>query len=66
MTELGLTKKVGSTEAKQASLPANLFKREAFWTNAPPFGVNECEQRRLINVVECSIEVQRTNHKYGH
>ena len=66
MIELGLTKKVGSTEAKQASLPVNLFKREQFWNMAPPFGVHGCERRRLIDVDECGIELQRTNRKYGH
>ena len=40
MIELGITRKVGSTEAKQASLPINLFKREQFWTMPTPFGVN--------------------------
>ena len=66
MCELGLTKKVGSTEAHQASLPVNLFKREQFWTMPPPFGVNGCERRRLIDVDECGIEVLKTNRKYGH
>ena len=66
LNELGLTKKVGSTEAKQASLPINLFKREQFWQMPPPFGVSGCERRRLIDVDECGIELQRTNRKYGH
>ena len=66
MLELGLTKKVGSTEAKQASLPVNMFKREQFWSLDPPFGLNSCEQRRLIDVDEYGIELQRTNHKYRH
>ena len=66
MTELGLTKKVGSTEARQASLPHNMFKREQFWSQAPPFGVNGCERRRLIDVDECGIEINRTNRKYRH
>ena len=66
MRELGLTKKVGSTEAKQGSFPVNMFKRKAFWTNAPPFGVNGCERRKLIDFDECGIELQRSNRKYGH
>ena len=66
MIELGITRKVGSTEAKQASLPINLFKREQFWTMPTPFGVNGCERRRLIDVDECGIEITRTNRKYGH
>ena len=64
--ELGMTKKVGSTEARQASLPINLFKREQFWGMQPPFGVNGCERRRLLDIDECGIEIQRTNRKYGH
>ena len=65
MHKLGLTKKVGSTETKQASLPVNMFKREAFWTNDLPFGINGCERRRFIDVDECGIELQRKNRKYG-
>ena len=66
LKELGLTMKVGSTEARQASLPVNLFKREQFWTMPPPFGVHGCERRRLIDVDECGIELMRSNRKYGH
>ena len=66
MDELGLTKKVGSTEAKQASLPINMQKRRLFWNQGVPYGVAGCERRRLIDVDECGIEVQRTNRKYGH
>ena len=66
LRELGLTRKVSSTEAKQASLPINLFKRDEFWTMPLPFEVNGCERRRLIDVDECGIELQRSNRKYGH
>ena len=66
LEELGMTKKVGSTEARQASLPINLFKREQFWSMPLPFGVNGCERRRLLDIDECGIELQRTNRKYGH
>ena len=66
LNELGLTRKVGSTEARQASLPINLFKREQFWTLPIPFGVNGCERRRLIDIDECGIELNSTNRKYGH
>ena len=66
LKELGMTKKVGSTEAKQASLPINVFKREQFWTMHLPFGVHGCERRRLIDIDECGIELQRSNRKYGH
>ena len=59
---MGFSKKVGSTEAKQAYLPTNLYKREVFG----PHGVNGCERRRLINIGECGIEVMRTDRKYGH
>ena len=31
LKELGLIRKVGSTEARQASISINLFKREQFW-----------------------------------
>ena len=65
LKELGLVRKVGSTEARQASLPINLFKREQFWQMPPPFGVNGCERRRLIDIDKCGIELNRTNRKYG-
>ena len=65
LKELGMTKKVGSTEARQASLPINIFKREQFWNMPVPFGVNGCERRRLIDVDEIGIEIQRSNRKYG-
>ena len=66
LNELGMSKKIGSTEARQASLPINLFKREQFWSMNLPFGVNGCERRRLIDIDEIGIELQRTNRKYGH
>ena len=66
LKELGMTKKVGSTEARQASLPINIFKREQFWNMPVPFGVDGCERRRLIDVDEIGIEIQRSNRKYGH
>ena len=66
LQELGMSKKVSSTEARQASRPINLFKREQFWNMPPPFGMNGCERRRLIDIDECGIELQRTNRKYGH
>ena len=66
LNELGMSKKVGSTEAKQASLPINLFQTEQFWSQPLPFGINGCERRRLIDVDECGIELLKTNRKYGH
>ena len=63
---LSFTKKIGSAEACQASLPINKFKREQFWQMPLPFGVNGCERRRLIDVDECGIELNRTNCKDGH
>ena len=66
LAELGMSKKVGSTEVRQASLPINCFKREQFWSPPLPFGVKGCDRRRLIDIDECGIELQRTNMKYGH
>ena len=66
MKHLGLTKKVGSTEARQASRPINVLKRQLFWNERPPFGVNGAHRRRLIDIDECGIEIQSTNRKYGH
>ena len=66
MKDLGLTKKVSSTEAKQAFLPMNMLKRRLFWTQPVPFGVAGADRRRLIDIDECGIELQSTNRKYGH
>ena len=66
MKQLGLTKKVSSTEAKQASFPFNVLKRRIFWDEPPPFGIHGAERRRLIDIDECGIELQRSNRKYGH
>ena len=55
LEELGMTKKVGSTEVRQASLPINLFKREQFWSMPVPFGVNGCDRRRLLDIDACGI-----------
>ena len=66
LKELGMTKKVGSTEAKQASLPINIHKREYFWSQPLPYGINGCNCRSLIDIDECGIEINRTNRKYGH
>ena len=64
--EIGLSKKVGSSEAKQAQLPINLFKRRLFWNNPPPFGIQGAEQCRLIDIDEYGIEIQCANQKYAH
>ena len=40
MAKLGFTKKVESTEAKQASLPINFLKRELFWKEPLSFDVD--------------------------
>ena len=66
MKELGLIKKVCSTEARQASLPINVLKRRLFWDQTPPFGVRGADRRRLIDIDECGIELQSSNRKYGH
>ena len=66
LEELGLSKKVGSTEARQASLPINLLKRELFWNEPLPFGVNDCKRRCHIDIDECGIELNRIKRKYGH
>ena len=66
MVQLKLSKKIVSTEAHQAYSPLNLLKRHLFWSEAPPFGVAGADRRRMIDVDECGIEIQRVNRKYGH
>jgi hypothetical protein len=66
MQELGLTKKIASTEAYQAFTPENVLKAELFWTSAPPLGVVGIPRRKLLDVDEFGIAIQRVNKKYGH
>ena len=35
----GLTRKMVSIEARQASLPINILKRDLFWNNPYPIGI---------------------------
>jgi len=64
--DLGLTRKRGSTEARQASLPINILKRDLFWNNPYPLGIHGVARRQLIDIDECGIYVEsakRTNGK---
>jgi hypothetical protein len=66
MQELGLTKKIASTEAYQAFTPENVLKAELFWTRAPPLGVVGIPRYKFMDLDEFGIAIQRINKKYGH
>ena len=66
LKELGVTRKVGSTEAYEAFTPQNLFRAELFWTRSPPLGVVSIERRRFIDVDEFGVCLTRCNRKRGY
>ena len=66
MKDVGMSKKVSSTEACQAFLPVNVRKARRFWNCPPPLGVVGVEHRRLTDVDEMGISLEQTNTKHGH
>jgi hypothetical protein len=62
---LGLSWKRASTTAYQASLPINLAKRDAFWNQPYPFGINGTSRSTIINFDEAAIFIETTNRGYG-
>jgi hypothetical protein len=59
MQELGLTKKIASTEAYQAFTPRNALRAELFWTRAPSLGVIAIPRYKFQDVDEFGIAIQR-------
>ena len=66
MKDVGMSKKVTSTEAYQAFLPVNVRKAELFWSRSPPLGVVGVQRRRLLDMDEMAITSEQTNSKHGH
>ncbi len=63
--DLGLTRKVASTTANQALLPANLLRREQFWNMTFPIGVTDTMFEDLVDIDETGIELNVCNRNYG-
>jgi hypothetical protein len=63
---LSLTRKRGSTIAKQAFTAMNILKTRLFWTTAWPTGVFGVPRRSTIDSDECGINLSLANKKIGH
>ena len=62
---MGLSRKRGSTTAKQANLPVNLMRRHAFWTMPYPLGIADCRAEDMIDVDEAGITQDDAGRRYG-
>lgn len=65
MRELDYSRKKASIEAYQAFLPRNLLKRDLFFSQPPPLGVNGLQRRCLTDADECGISIEQTNRRSG-
>ena len=61
-----MTSKVSSHEAYEAFLPQNVLRKELFWTQPPPLGIVGIEHRRMIDVDEFGISLQKCNRTRGY
>jgi hypothetical protein len=61
----GLSRKRGSTTARQALLPINLARREAFWTRSYPYGVADVLAEPMIDLDECAIYLESADRHIG-
>lgn len=63
--DLGLTRKVASTTARQAMLPANLHRRYLFWNTPFPSGCIDTFLDDFIDIDETAIELNACNRSCG-
>ena len=66
LKQLKMTRKRGSTEAYQASLPHNKLTRELFWSQGPPTGINGVQRYKLIDIDECGVCLEDSNRTCGY
>lgn len=62
---LGLSRKRGSTTAKQAMLPRNIAIRYTYWNMPYPFGIANIRRRDLIDIDESGIFLETADMKIG-
>ena len=60
-----LTRKVGSTTAKQAMEPHNIARREMFWSTPQPTGIIGTPRQLLIDIDEMKICLGTCNRSFG-
>jgi hypothetical protein len=64
-TRLRITRKRSSTDAYQAELPHNVFRRSHFWNSPPPLGVVGIPFDTLSDTDEAKFCILSCNRKYG-
>eukprot|EP00567_Pseudictyota_dubia_P014059 CAMPEP_0197436338 /NCGR_PEP_ID=MMETSP1175-20131217/3810_1 /TAXON_ID=1003142 /ORGANISM="Triceratium dubium, Strain CCMP147" /LENGTH=382 /DNA_ID=CAMNT_0042965605 /DNA_START=300 /DNA_END=1448 /DNA_ORIENTATION=- len=62
---LGLTRKRGSTTARQARLPRNLQWRWNYWNLPYPYGMVGIRRRDIIDLDECGVFLESANRNFG-
>ena len=62
---LGLWLKVASTTADEAYRPANLLKRQMYWGENYPHGVNDQDLAHMIDIDEAQFKLQSQDRKRG-
>jgi hypothetical protein len=61
----GLSRKRGSTTARQALLPINVAKRGIFWTEPYPHGIADTEIEEMVDIDECGLFVETAARHIG-
>ncbi len=65
MQELGITKKRASTEAYQAQREDVQFRVWSYWNCPSPLGIFQVPRRKLIDVDEFRITLEKCNRTGG-
>ena len=62
---LGLSRKKGSTTARQALIPLNILRRSIFWHMDYPFGIADVAMADQIDIDEAGIFLETANRSWG-
>jgi hypothetical protein len=62
---LGLSRKKGSTTARQGLLPLNILRRSIFWHMNYPFGIADVALVDMIDIDEAGIFLETANRSWG-
>jgi hypothetical protein len=63
--DAGLTRKRGSTTARQANLPHNIDKRDQFRNEPYPYGILDTPRASIIDFDQAAIFIETTDRGYG-
>jgi len=63
--EIGLSRKRSATTARQAFSPANILRRQGYWTMNYPFGINDIRAEDQIDVDEAVVNITDAKRRYG-